>query len=442
MITLVFVYTTVDNVIERPDGVKIGACFIGGILAVSVASRLNRSFELRTTDVRLDETAELFLRDCARRTIRLVANEPGARDREEYDDKLRQIRRDHDLPEDADVIFVEVTVTDPSDFETGALEVHGARPARRLPGPHAGVVLGAERAGHAAADRAGPHRGHPAHLLRVDRGQPGREPRCGSCCSASARSRRSPARCCAARSRTAGTARTCTSARTGAEHNEGMVPMSPERIVVALTGGPEGEVLLRRAAGIAGRGRRRRAAQRVRRPPGSRWGPRPGGAGAAARADRAPRRDAPHPDGGRPGAGGAGLRARHRRHPGRRRRVAAQPAGGGAPGRGERPARRGLRGHRRADGQPPLRPRGGRPATSERPVEPPSARRLGPGPGRAGAADRPARRRPATCPPSRRSPTSRSRCSSPSWADCGRRSRRRWWGACCSTTSSPRRCTR
>jgi hypothetical protein len=125
VITLVFVYTTVDNVIERPDGVKIGACFIGGILAVSVASRLNRSFELRTTDVRLDETAELFLRDCARRTIRLVANEPGARDRQEYDDKLRQIRRDHDLPEDSDVIFVEVTVTDPSDFETGALEVHG-----------------------------------------------------------------------------------------------------------------------------------------------------------------------------------------------------------------------------------------------------------------------------------------------------------------------------
>ena len=28
VITVVFVYTTVDNVIERPDGVKIGACFI------------------------------------------------------------------------------------------------------------------------------------------------------------------------------------------------------------------------------------------------------------------------------------------------------------------------------------------------------------------------------------------------------------------------------
>ena len=124
VITLVFVYTTVDNVIERPDGVKIGACFIGAILAVSLASRLSRSFELRTTDVRLDATAELFVRDCARRTIRLVANEPDSRDRREYDDKLRQIRDDQDLPDDGDVVFVEVTVTDPSDFES-RLDVRG-----------------------------------------------------------------------------------------------------------------------------------------------------------------------------------------------------------------------------------------------------------------------------------------------------------------------------
>ena len=110
--------------IERPDGVKIGACFIAGILAISVASRFSRSFELRTTEVRLDETAELFLRDCARRTIRLVANEPDARDPHEYDDKLTQIRADHDLADDCDVIFVEVTVSDPSDFES-VLDVHG-----------------------------------------------------------------------------------------------------------------------------------------------------------------------------------------------------------------------------------------------------------------------------------------------------------------------------
>ncbi|HYO38593.1 MAG TPA: amino acid transporter [Nocardioidaceae bacterium] len=124
VITLVFVYTTVDNVIERPDGVKIGACFIAAILVISLASRLSRSFELRTTDLRLDPTAELFLRDCARRTIRLVANEPGARDRSEYADKLRQITADHDLPDGSDVVFVEVTVADPSEFES-TLDVHG-----------------------------------------------------------------------------------------------------------------------------------------------------------------------------------------------------------------------------------------------------------------------------------------------------------------------------
>ena len=72
----------------------------------------------------LDAPSRVFVRDCARRTIRLVANEADDRDREEYADKIRQIRRDHDLPLDPDVIFVEVTVADPSDF-AGRLEVHG-----------------------------------------------------------------------------------------------------------------------------------------------------------------------------------------------------------------------------------------------------------------------------------------------------------------------------
>ena len=38
-IALVFVYTTVVNVIERPDGVKIAAFFIGAIVVVSLVSR-------------------------------------------------------------------------------------------------------------------------------------------------------------------------------------------------------------------------------------------------------------------------------------------------------------------------------------------------------------------------------------------------------------------
>ncbi len=124
VVTLVLAYTTVSNVLERPDGVKIGACFIGAIVAVSIASRIKRVFELRATEIDFDATSQVFLRDCARRTIRLVAHKTERRALEEYDDKVRRIRRDHDLPSDPDVIFVEVTVVDPSDFE-GRLQARG-----------------------------------------------------------------------------------------------------------------------------------------------------------------------------------------------------------------------------------------------------------------------------------------------------------------------------
>ncbi len=65
-IAAVFVYTTVANVVERPDGVKIGACFIAAIIAVSLVSRLRRV--LRAAGRRRSSStpmAELFVRDCA-----------------------------------------------------------------------------------------------------------------------------------------------------------------------------------------------------------------------------------------------------------------------------------------------------------------------------------------------------------------------------------------
>ncbi|MGW9211486.1 amino acid transporter [Embleya sp. NPDC055664] len=119
VIASVFVYTTAVNVIERPDGVKIGACFIAGIMALSLLSRLVRSFELRVTDMELDDMAQRFVRDCTRRTIRFIANQPGTRDKAEYRDKAEQIRADNHLPSGDDVIFVEVTIVDPSEFEAG-----------------------------------------------------------------------------------------------------------------------------------------------------------------------------------------------------------------------------------------------------------------------------------------------------------------------------------
>ncbi|WP_432027222.1 amino acid transporter [Streptomyces sp. 1222.5] len=118
VIATVFLYTTVVNVIERPDGVKIGACFIVGIMLVSFLSRLARAFELRVTSVTLDPMAERFIRDMASRKMRFIANEPDRRDKAEYRDKIEQIRADNDMPEQEDFVFAEVTVTDPSEFET------------------------------------------------------------------------------------------------------------------------------------------------------------------------------------------------------------------------------------------------------------------------------------------------------------------------------------
>jgi hypothetical protein len=123
VISIVFLYTTAANVVERPDGVKIGACFIAGIVLVSFTSRLLRAFELRVTHISLDEQAIRFIDD-ADDKIRLIANEPDSRDEAEYREKLQQIQTDHDVPPDADMLFVEVTVADPSDFET-TLDVHG-----------------------------------------------------------------------------------------------------------------------------------------------------------------------------------------------------------------------------------------------------------------------------------------------------------------------------
>jgi hypothetical protein len=123
VISVVFLYTTAANVVERPDGAKIGACFIAGIVLVSFISRLLRAFELRVTHVSLDEQAARFVDDTDDK-IRLIANEPDNRDEAEYREKLQQIQTDHDVPPDADMLFVEVTVADPSDFET-TLDVHG-----------------------------------------------------------------------------------------------------------------------------------------------------------------------------------------------------------------------------------------------------------------------------------------------------------------------------
>lgn len=62
LVVLVFLYTTVANIIERTDGIKIAACFIVFILLVSAISRYVRANELRVEGHRFcdDESKRLW----------------------------------------------------------------------------------------------------------------------------------------------------------------------------------------------------------------------------------------------------------------------------------------------------------------------------------------------------------------------------------------------
>ena len=124
-ITLVFVYTTITNVIERPDGVKIASWFIVTIIVTSLISRVLRSTELRVQGVKADPVAEQFLHQIGDAPIRLIANRPDTGLPQEYARKLREAQESHHLPPGTRVLFLEVKPSDASLFSE-VLFVEGA----------------------------------------------------------------------------------------------------------------------------------------------------------------------------------------------------------------------------------------------------------------------------------------------------------------------------
>jgi hypothetical protein len=124
IIAVVFIYTTVANIFERPEGIRIAALFILGIIVISLLSRIRRSFELHATHVRMDTRALEFLAANETGPIALIAHEPLRLSAEAYRDKLTSAIEVSHLPVDYQALFLEVVVDDSSDFET-ELEVHG-----------------------------------------------------------------------------------------------------------------------------------------------------------------------------------------------------------------------------------------------------------------------------------------------------------------------------
>ncbi|WP_088286755.1 APC family permease [Kineosporia sp. A_224] len=124
-VSAVFAYTTVTNVVERPDGLKIGGLFILAIVVVSLLSRAGRVFQLRGAGITFDANATAFIEGAAKcGTLRFVAHDPTERTAQVYRDSTVRVRADNDIPRWAPLVFVEVTVVDASDFET-SLEVRG-----------------------------------------------------------------------------------------------------------------------------------------------------------------------------------------------------------------------------------------------------------------------------------------------------------------------------
>jgi hypothetical protein len=135
VIALVFAYTTIVNVIERPDGIKIAGFFIALIILVSLLSRIVRTTELRVERVELDETAQKFLDEAGSHgTLRIITNCPTESSPEEYRREISENREDHNLSAADPILFLEVEVRDASEFahvlKVEGIEVGGYRVLR------------------------------------------------------------------------------------------------------------------------------------------------------------------------------------------------------------------------------------------------------------------------------------------------------------------------
>ena len=123
--TVVFIYALVANVYKRPDGITIALFFIGAIVVFSLASRVQRSTELRQERIDVDEEAKRFIEEAAGRgDIHLVAHRRRVGTKDEYERKEREQREDNHIPSDVPILFLEVQVDDASEF-TDVLEVRG-----------------------------------------------------------------------------------------------------------------------------------------------------------------------------------------------------------------------------------------------------------------------------------------------------------------------------
>jgi hypothetical protein len=123
-IAVIFVYTTIQNIHERPEGIKIASFFILTIILASLFSRVYRSTELRVERIELDDQARQFIKDAAKGTIRIITNRRDKGDADEYAQKEHEKRTSNHIPTGEPILFFEVTPGDASEF-SGTLKICG-----------------------------------------------------------------------------------------------------------------------------------------------------------------------------------------------------------------------------------------------------------------------------------------------------------------------------
>jgi len=124
VITIVFIFTTIVNMIEQPSGIKIASLFILGIVVASFVSRALRSTEIRIDEIELDEKAKEFIQDMAEGEIRIVTNRREKGDMAEYRFNEHEKRTDNHIPSADPIVFYEIDLSDASEFK-GKLKIRG-----------------------------------------------------------------------------------------------------------------------------------------------------------------------------------------------------------------------------------------------------------------------------------------------------------------------------
>jgi hypothetical protein len=122
IVSAIFLYTTGVTIFSDIQGLQIAGIFIVAIVVTSLVSRVWRSTELRVEAVTLNPMAEELITRAARGgTLRIIANNPDGRSRREYLLKEHEERLASHIPTRDPVLFLEVAVSDASDFAPSLL---------------------------------------------------------------------------------------------------------------------------------------------------------------------------------------------------------------------------------------------------------------------------------------------------------------------------------